>query len=99
MNNDFMAQFDGRLEQEPNPQWYVLKREPFPWLEIGWALAGSLMLFLRFTELRFGFFTLLAHAQQLIAGVPTVALYAGLAGAYFVATMWIVPMFRREAII
>ena len=96
--SDFMSQFNSRLEQEPNPEWFVLKREPFPWLEIGWAFVGSLLLFLRFTELRFGFLMLLTHARQLLAGVPTVTFYAGLAGAYFVATMWIVPMFRREAI-
>jgi hypothetical protein len=99
MNDDrFMAQFNSRLDQEPNPQWFVAQHEAFPWLEIGWALAGSLLLFLHFTELRFGFLMLLAYAHNLITGVPVVMLYAALAGIYFIATMWLIPLLQREVL-
>jgi hypothetical protein len=90
----FMNQFNNRLALEPAPQW-ALKKQPFPWLEIGWAAAAALLVFIYFTELRFGFFSLHAVVNYYVAMIPTPRLFVGLAAVGSLAA-WLAPKLARE---
>lgn len=90
----FMNQFNNRLNLEPSPKW-VAKKTPFPWLEIGWAFAGALLLGLYWTELRFGVLSLNAIASYYLAHIPAARLFMGLALGGVLAA-WLAPKIARE---
>jgi hypothetical protein len=90
----FMNQFNNRLNLEPAPKW-VLKKQAFPWLEIGWALAAALLLAVYWTELRFGYFSLYATVNHVLAYLPVKKLFVGLAALLSLAA-WLAPKLARE---
>ena len=77
----FMARFKNQLDLEPAPNWTLRSQKVFPWLELGWACAATLLLALYWTELRFGFFTLRTLLQQELSWIPLRWLYMAVAGA------------------
>jgi hypothetical protein len=90
----FMNQFNNRLNLEPKPRW-VLKKQAFPWLEIGWAFAAALLLAVYWTELRFGYFSLYQTVDHVLAHVPVKILFIGLAAIGSIAA-WLAPKIARE---
>lgn len=90
----FMNQFNNRLAVEPAPEW-TLKKQPFPWLEIGWAFAAALLVFVYFTELRFGLFSLHAVVEHYLTLIPAPRLFVGLAAMGSLAA-WLGPKLARE---
>jgi len=79
---------------EPAPQW-TARKQPFPWLEIGWAFAAALILAVYWTELRFGYFSLHAVVDHILDRVPLKYICVGAALA-MIGLGWVAPKVARE---
>ena len=94
-DDKFMAQFSNRLNVEPPPAWASKRKPVWPWLEVGWAVAATLMLGIYWTELRFGMTALSSAVVQYATMIPVKWLVMG-AGLAFVAWNWLAPKIVRE---
>lgn len=91
----FMAQFANRLNVEPPPKWATERKREWPWLEIGWAAAATLLLGTYWTELRFGATTLSTAIVEYASLVPLQWLVMG-AGLVYIAGTWLAPKIVQE---
>jgi hypothetical protein len=89
-DDKFMAQFTHRLKQEPLPEWPALKQEGLPWLEMGWAFAAALFLYLSWAPLKFEITNLYANAAHSLENLPITWIFLGL-GAIFGLAQWLGP--------